>query len=297
MADSHPFELALCSHQSSEPEELTYCICNDVNKATVVACENAYCPQKWFHPACVDLGVAPKEGETWYCPSCQPQRTSTPQKPTGDSKTSDTPASGAKTKQEQFQLGSQALLPPGSPKSSKITTTGPGSNLNPKSGTSSSSQQPLDGIRRDGNPMILCGWCMVRCRSLPELEKHNEVLHSPARNGITGSPGKSMSSLRQPVDEANQAEWVLRTAIAESNRSRQLLEERMQEARTLEATHQEAHDRRVREAKDLRKRHVQGRITALEEEKAMLKAQSDAMTSLARVIDGIITGLQKQLES
>lgn len=55
-----------------EEEDLNkYCLCDDVSRGTMVACENSQCSKVWFHIECVGL----KEEELtprlkWFCPLC-----------------------------------------------------------------------------------------------------------------------------------------------------------------------------------------------------------------------------------
>lgn len=51
-----------------EPNEPTYCLCNQVSYGEMVGCDNPDCPIEWFHYGCVGLTDAP-EGK-WYCPRC-----------------------------------------------------------------------------------------------------------------------------------------------------------------------------------------------------------------------------------
>ncbi|XP_065004878.1 PHD finger protein ING1-like isoform X2 [Musa acuminata AAA Group] len=51
-----------------DPNEPTYCICNQVSFGKMVACDNANCKIEWFHFDCVGLKEQPKG--KWYCPNC-----------------------------------------------------------------------------------------------------------------------------------------------------------------------------------------------------------------------------------
>ncbi|KAH8153225.1 uncharacterized protein LAJ45_02812 [Morchella importuna] len=48
-----------------------YCLCDEVSRGTMVACENSQCPKVWFHIECV--GLKEEEATTkakWFCPLC-----------------------------------------------------------------------------------------------------------------------------------------------------------------------------------------------------------------------------------
>lgn len=51
-----------------DPNEPTYCICNQVSWGEMIACDNPDCKIEWFHFQCVGLKEHPKG--KWYCPSC-----------------------------------------------------------------------------------------------------------------------------------------------------------------------------------------------------------------------------------
>lgn len=51
-----------------DPNEPTYCICNQVSFGEMVACDNPNCKIEWFHFGCVGLKEQPKG--KWYCPDC-----------------------------------------------------------------------------------------------------------------------------------------------------------------------------------------------------------------------------------
>ncbi|WOL05788.1 PHD finger protein ING1 isoform X2 [Canna indica] len=55
-----------------DPNEPTYCICNQVSFGKMVACDNSSCKIEWFHFDCVGLKEQPKG--KWYCPSCSGQQ-------------------------------------------------------------------------------------------------------------------------------------------------------------------------------------------------------------------------------
>ncbi|KAL3507435.1 hypothetical protein ACH5RR_032817, partial [Cinchona calisaya] len=51
-----------------DPNEPTYCTCNQVSYGEMVACDNPGCKIEWFHYGCVGLKDPPKGN--WYCPDC-----------------------------------------------------------------------------------------------------------------------------------------------------------------------------------------------------------------------------------
>lgn len=51
-----------------DPNEPTYCICNQVSYGEMIACDNPGCKIEWFHYGCVGLREPPKGN--WYCPDC-----------------------------------------------------------------------------------------------------------------------------------------------------------------------------------------------------------------------------------
>jgi len=52
-----------------DPDEPTYCLCEQVSFGEMVACDNDLCPYEWFHFDCVQLSSKPKG--KWYCPKCR----------------------------------------------------------------------------------------------------------------------------------------------------------------------------------------------------------------------------------
>lgn len=52
-----------------DPDEPTFCICDNVSYGDMVACDNPSCPIDWFHFKCVGLTAVPK-GE-WFCSQCK----------------------------------------------------------------------------------------------------------------------------------------------------------------------------------------------------------------------------------
>ena len=51
-----------------DPNEPTYCICQDVSWGEMIGCDNNDCPIEWFHFGCMGLTSKPKG--KWYCPKC-----------------------------------------------------------------------------------------------------------------------------------------------------------------------------------------------------------------------------------
>ncbi|GFS04360.1 inhibitor of growth protein [Elysia marginata] len=55
-----------------DPNEPTYCLCNQVSYGEMIGCDNPDCSIEWFHFACVQLKTKPKG--KWFCPRCQEER-------------------------------------------------------------------------------------------------------------------------------------------------------------------------------------------------------------------------------
>ncbi|KAJ8768362.1 hypothetical protein K2173_021515 [Erythroxylum novogranatense] len=51
-----------------DPNEPTYCFCNQVSYGDMVACDNPDCKIEWFHFGCVGVKEHPKG--KWYCSEC-----------------------------------------------------------------------------------------------------------------------------------------------------------------------------------------------------------------------------------
>ncbi|KNC76686.1 hypothetical protein SARC_10823 [Sphaeroforma arctica JP610] len=51
-----------------DPNEPTYCTCQQVAYGEMVACENSTCQTEWFHFGCVKLTQKPRG--KWYCQKC-----------------------------------------------------------------------------------------------------------------------------------------------------------------------------------------------------------------------------------
>lgn len=56
-----------------EPDEPTYCLCEQVFFGEMIGCDNDLCPIEWFHFSCVNIVHKPKG--RWYCPRCRGDRT------------------------------------------------------------------------------------------------------------------------------------------------------------------------------------------------------------------------------
>ncbi|XP_077584066.1 inhibitor of growth protein 1 [Stigmatopora nigra] len=52
-----------------DPDEPTYCLCEQVSYGEMIGCDNDECPKEWFHFSCVGLHHKPKG--KWYCPQCR----------------------------------------------------------------------------------------------------------------------------------------------------------------------------------------------------------------------------------
>jgi len=53
-----------------DPNEPTYCVCQQVSYGEMIGCDNQDCPIEWFHFGCMNLTTKPKG--KWYCPKCIP---------------------------------------------------------------------------------------------------------------------------------------------------------------------------------------------------------------------------------
>lgn len=52
-----------------DPDEPTYCLCEQVSYGEMIGCDNDECSIEWFHFSCVGLHHKPKG--KWYCPKCR----------------------------------------------------------------------------------------------------------------------------------------------------------------------------------------------------------------------------------
>lgn len=58
--------------QPIDPDEPTYCICNQVSFGDMIACDNENCEGgEWFHYSCVGLTPETRFKGKWYCPTCR----------------------------------------------------------------------------------------------------------------------------------------------------------------------------------------------------------------------------------
>ncbi|XP_075254375.1 inhibitor of growth protein 4-like [Convolutriloba macropyga] len=55
-----------------DPNEPTYCICQQVSYGEMIGCDNPDCPIEWFHFNCVGLSAKPKG--KWFCYRCSAER-------------------------------------------------------------------------------------------------------------------------------------------------------------------------------------------------------------------------------
>ncbi|XP_019879293.2 inhibitor of growth protein 1 [Aethina tumida] len=58
--------------QAIDPDEPTYCLCDQISYGEMIMCDNDLCPIEWFHFSCVSLTTKPKG--KWYCPKCRGDR-------------------------------------------------------------------------------------------------------------------------------------------------------------------------------------------------------------------------------
>ncbi|GAA6090203.1 inhibitor of growth protein 2, partial [Tachysurus ichikawai] len=65
---------------SIDPNEPTYCLCEQVSYGEMIGCDNEQCPIEWFHFSCVGLTYKPKG--KWYCPKCRGDSEKTMEKST-----------------------------------------------------------------------------------------------------------------------------------------------------------------------------------------------------------------------
>ena len=55
-----------------DPEEPTFCLCDQVSYGEMIGCDNDLFPIEWFHLNCVQLKGKPKGN--WFCPKCRGDR-------------------------------------------------------------------------------------------------------------------------------------------------------------------------------------------------------------------------------
>lgn len=66
--DTSPIE------ETIDPDEPTYCLCDQISFGEMILCDNDLCPIEWFHFSCVSLTTKPKG--KWFCPNCRGERPS-----------------------------------------------------------------------------------------------------------------------------------------------------------------------------------------------------------------------------
>ncbi|XP_049281807.1 uncharacterized transmembrane protein DDB_G0289901 [Anopheles funestus] len=60
------------AEETIDPDEPTYCLCDQISFGEMILCDNDLCPIEWFHFSCVSLISKPKG--RWYCPNCRGDR-------------------------------------------------------------------------------------------------------------------------------------------------------------------------------------------------------------------------------
>lgn len=55
-----------------DPDEPTYCLCDQISYGEMIMCDNDLCPIEWFHFQCVQLTTKPKG--KWFCPKCRGEK-------------------------------------------------------------------------------------------------------------------------------------------------------------------------------------------------------------------------------
>ncbi|OXU32069.1 hypothetical protein TSAR_004843 [Trichomalopsis sarcophagae] len=61
--------------QAIDPDEPTYCLCDQISYGEMILCDNDLCPIEWFHFSCVSLSTKPKG--RWFCPKCRGDKPNT----------------------------------------------------------------------------------------------------------------------------------------------------------------------------------------------------------------------------
>ncbi|CAG5077600.1 Oidioi.mRNA.OKI2018_I69.PAR.g8766.t1.cds [Oikopleura dioica] len=56
-----------------DPNEETYCFCQQVSYGNMIGCDSSKCQYGWFHFSCVRINSKPKG--KWFCPACKPAKT------------------------------------------------------------------------------------------------------------------------------------------------------------------------------------------------------------------------------
>ncbi|CAD5210351.1 unnamed protein product [Bursaphelenchus okinawaensis] len=60
----------------ANPDEQTYCLCDQISYGQMIGCDNLHCSIEWFHFECVDIKAKPAKGVKWYCPLCRGDKSS-----------------------------------------------------------------------------------------------------------------------------------------------------------------------------------------------------------------------------
>lgn len=67
-----PINDPLPQEETIDPDEPTYCLCEQISFGEMILCDNDLCPMEWFHFSCVNLMNKPRG--KWYCPNCRGDR-------------------------------------------------------------------------------------------------------------------------------------------------------------------------------------------------------------------------------
>ncbi|CAD5215129.1 unnamed protein product [Bursaphelenchus xylophilus] len=60
----------------TNPDEQTYCLCDQISYGQMIGCDNLHCSIEWFHFECVDIKAKPAKGVKWFCPLCRGDKSS-----------------------------------------------------------------------------------------------------------------------------------------------------------------------------------------------------------------------------
>lgn len=72
--NARPHEDTPPLEETIDPDEPTYCLCDQISFGEMILCDNDLCPIEWFHFSCVSLTTKPKG--KWFCPNCRGERPS-----------------------------------------------------------------------------------------------------------------------------------------------------------------------------------------------------------------------------
>ncbi len=61
--------ISLADEPPTDPNEPTFCICEQVSWGEMIACDAPNCKREWFHYPCVGLTEPPKG--PWHCSECK----------------------------------------------------------------------------------------------------------------------------------------------------------------------------------------------------------------------------------